>query len=389
LPGLSFEEQHKVRKEVIDGAVLQGHQGDGAPLRLAAYQSQDGHVMEGALFEPDGSWYPIMRGVPSFLRGELRPDLTEFALRHALPPPGSAAPRRSDAEDQALTNATFSDKWRRFKSYGLEEGHQTFLFEWYCRKLGLPTVDALRAFYSGKSRILEVGPGSGFNSRFMAQATAGTVVAVDISEAAYTTFENTRGLPNCHVLQADLMDLPLADGSFDFVIADGVLHHTPDTRAAVRALYRKLRPGGQFFFYVYRRMGPARQFCDELIRAQFTQLAPEDCYKACEGLTELGRELSKLGARVRLDKGVPVLGIPAGEHDVQRLLYYSFVKCFWNDAFDFDTNNMVNFDWYHPHNAWQHTEEEVKGWLAELGVVNYRFNPANPNGLSVLLERPA
>ena len=184
------------------------------------------------------------------------------------------------------------------------------------------------------------------------------------------------------------MDAPFADAMFDFVIADGVLHHTPDTRAAVEALLKKVKPGGEFFFYVYRKMGAARQFSDEHIRAQFKQLEPEACYAACEGLTELGRELSRLNATIRLEKGVPALGIPPGQHDVQRLLYYNFVKCFWNEAFDFETNNMVNFDWYHPHNAWQHTEEEVRTWLDEMGVRQFRFNAANPNGISVLLTKP-
>ena len=72
---------------------------------------------------------------------------------------------------------------------------------------------------------------------------------------------------------------------------------------------------------------------------------------------------------------------------MQRLFYYNFVKCFWNEAFDFETNNMVNFDWYHPHDAWQHTEDEVRGWLDELGVREYQFNDANPNGISVLLTK--
>jgi hypothetical protein len=49
---------------------------------------------------------------------------------------------------------------------------------------------------------------------------------------------------------------------------------------------------------------------------------------------------------------------------------------------------MVNFDWYHPHHAWQHTTEEVAGWLKELGVTDYAFNDANPNGISVLLTKP-
>jgi len=360
----------------------------GGALVLEAYRSDDGHVIEGVLRQDGGVWYPIVRGVPCFLRGVLRPDFGEFARTHGLPDAHSAGPARADAGEQLLTNATFSDKWRRFRQYGLEPGHGEFLFDWYCRKLGVDSVDALRAFYRSKRRILEVGPGSGFNTRFMAQSTEGTVIALDISEAAFTTFENTRELENCHVLQADLMEAPLADGAFDFIIADGVLHHTPDTRAAVRALYAKLAPGGEFFFYVYRQMGPTRRFTDHHIRELFTRLEPDACYRACEGLTELGRELSRLNARIRLEKGVPELGIPPGEHDVQRLLYYNFVKCFWNEAFDFDTNNMVNFDWYHPHNAWQHTEDEVRGWLDELGVREARFNPANPNGISVLLRRP-
>jgi hypothetical protein len=135
-------------------------------------------------------------------------------------------------------------------------------------------------------------------------------------------------------------------------------------------------------------MGAARQFSDAYIRDQFTKLTPKECYVVCEGITELGRELSRLNARIKLEKPIPVLGIPAGEHNVQRLLYYNFLKCFWNDAFDYDVNNMVNFDWYHPHNAWQHTEEEVRGWLSSLGVNEYQVNDANPNGISVLLTKP-
>jgi SAM-dependent methyltransferase len=222
----------------------------------------------------------------------------------------------------------------------------------------------------------------------MAESSSGDVFALDVSDAAFTVHENVEDLANCHAIQADLMEVPFEDESFDFIMADGVLHHTPDTRAAVEALYRKLRSGGRMFFYVYRRMGPIRQFTDEYVRERFTRLSPEECYRACEGFTELGKELSDLGAQVTLAKGIPLLGIPPGTHDVQRLFYYSVLKCFWNDAFDAETNNMVNYDWYHPHHAWQHTREEVQGWLDALGVAEFSFQDANPNGLSVLLRRP-
>ena len=356
-------------------------------LRLEVFSHNDGHVIEGVLYADDGVWYPICSGVPCFLVGELRPDFSDFAQRRNLPPMATGDVVARDAE-QKLTNITFSDKWRRFKRYGLEPEHQDFLFEWYRKKLGLGTAQELEEFYAGFNRILEVGPGSGFNTRFMAQHCGGTVYSVDISEAAHTTFENTQELENCLVVQADLMSTPFPDARFDFIIADGVLHHTPDTRAAVTALYHKLAPGGRFYFYVYRKMGAARQFTDAHIRQHFTRLEPQACYEACEAITALGRELSKLNVSITLDKAIDVLGIPAGTHNVQRLIYYNFMKCFWNDSFDFDTNNMVNFDWYHPHNAWQHDEQEIAGWLADLGVIDYTFNDSNPNGISVLLTKP-
>lgn len=374
---------HKSQSRVFRPAGANGEE-----LEVVAFEDDGAHVMEGVLQTPGGEvWYPILRGVPSFLTGELRPDLGAFSARHGLrAPPGQAVNKL--AEQQAKTAETFSDKWRRFKTYGLEPAHEEFLFGWYMKKFGLPDRAALAAFYADRGRVLEVGPGSGFNTRFIARHCRGEVFALDVSDAAFTTFENTRDLANCTVVQADLMDAPFEDSSFDLIIADGVLHHTPDTRAAVRALYRKVKPGGQFFFYVYKKMGAARQFCDSYIRERFTRLSPEECYAACESLTELGRELSRLDSAVTLSKPIEVLGIPAGTHDVQRLIYYGFVKCFWNDAFDFETNNMVNFDWYHPHDAWQHTVEEVEGWLGELGVKQYRFNDANPNGISALVTKP-
>jgi SAM-dependent methyltransferase len=343
-----------------------------------------GHVVDGYLRRGD-EWYPIIGGVPCFLRGALSPNLREFARRHGLPVPDDDDRSTSS---QKKTSNTFSFKWSNFQNYGHTQREQDFLFAWYRRKFGLREQDDLANFYAHRNYVLEVGPGSGFNTCFIAEHCKGKVFAVDISEAADVTFHKTRNLQNCAVIRADLMDTPFQDDLFDLIIADGVLHHTPSTEAAVRALYRKVRPGGEFFFYLYKKMGAARQFCDEYIRREFSKLSPEACLEECRALTEMGRELSQLGATITLKQPIKVLGIPAGTHDVQRLIYYNFVKCFWNDAFDLETNNMVNFDWYHPHDAWQHTTEEVEGWLKSMGVGEYSFNDANPNGISVLLSKP-
>ena len=362
-------------------------EGDGFDVpEIEVSRSDADHILDGRIIYGSGRIVPIVDGVPSFLTGLAQRGFFNFPVRCSVP--HQTRGTLDAASEQDKTNETFSDKWRRFKNYGLEPQHEEFLFGWYCKKFGLATREDLQNFYAKRSRVLECGSGSGFNTKFIAENCPGEVFALDISEAAFTTFSNTRHLPNCTVVQADLMDAPFPDAYFDFIIADGVLHHTPDTRAAVEALYRKLAPGGQFFFYVYKKMGAARQFSDAHLRSIFSAMTPDECYAACEGLTNLGRELSNLKATITLEKPIPALGIPAGQHDVQRLIYYNFVKCFWNDAFDYETNNMVNFDWYHPHNAWQHTQGEVEDWLRALGVRDYVFNDANPNGLSVLLTKP-
>lgn len=355
----------------------------GDPLSASVTKQSDSEI-DHAILNAGDSWYPVTDGVPRLLMGSLRSDFSDFAAEHGLELDAGAAARTQDE-----TNKTFSDKWRRFTNYGFEPAHGEFLTGWYVEKLGMADETELQNFYRSKSAILELGPGSGFNTAYMAEHCSGEVVAVDISEAADTTYRNVGHLDNVHVIQADLMDVPIADGSFDFAIADGVLHHTPSTRAAIEAVYKKLAPGGEFFFYVYRKMGAARYFVDQHIRSEFGPLEPDDCYDACRGITELGRELSALDATITLEHGVPALGIPAGTHDVQRLIYYNFLKCFWNDAFDWETNNMVNFDWYHPHDAWQQTEEEVLSWVTEMGATNIRFNESNPNGICCLVQKPA
>jgi len=44
-------------------------------------------------------------------------------------------------------------------------------------------------------------------------------------------------------------------------------------------------------------------------------------------------------------------------------------------------------DWYIRNNAWQHTEEEAGRLVEDLELRTIVFNPANPNGISVLLTK--
>jgi SAM-dependent methyltransferase len=51
--------------------------------------------------------------------------------------------------------------------------------------------------------------------------------------------------------QAGVDDMPLEPGSMDFGYSLGVLHHIPDTQAALSACVSKLKPGAPFLLYLY------------------------------------------------------------------------------------------------------------------------------------------
>lgn len=95
---------------------------------------------------------------------------------------------------------------------------------------------------AGRS-VLEVGCGAGRFTEVLLDAGA-RVLACDLSRAVEANLANFRGRSGHFVCQADIMRLPVAAGSFDVVVALGVLQHVPRPEAAIAALAAALRPGG-------------------------------------------------------------------------------------------------------------------------------------------------
>lgn len=71
------------------------------------------------------------------------------------------------------------------------------------------------------------------------------------SEALEVARRNVGGLVNCSFHHASVADLPFRDNELDFAYSLGVLHHVPDTAAAIQAVAAKLRSGAPFLLYLY------------------------------------------------------------------------------------------------------------------------------------------
>ena len=113
-------------------------------------------------------------------------------------------------------------------------------------------------------------------------------------------------------------------------------------------LRKKLKTGGTVTTYVYRKKSVIREFVDDYVRERIKDMPIDEALEVMDGFTKLGKAFADLKATVELEEDIPILDIKKGTYDVQRFLHWNVMKCFWNDDFDFHTNNIINLDWYHP-----------------------------------------
>jgi ubiquinone/menaquinone biosynthesis C-methylase UbiE len=111
--------------------------------------------------------------------------------------------------------------------------------------------------------VAEIGCGPGRATMYLAKLCL-DVTAVDISEASLA--RAGKRAPAARFVGATNLALPFSDGSFDAVVSDGVIHHTPDPYRSFRENVRILRDGGflylgvykrrRYYYYVYTYAGP-------------------------------------------------------------------------------------------------------------------------------------
>jgi SAM-dependent methyltransferase len=155
---------------------------------------------------------------------------------------GVDTPRTKNID--AATVASFGDEWARFDQSELSETEGQQLFDGYFR---LFPWHALPPNAEG----FDMGCGSGRWARHVAPRI-GMLHCVDPApDALAIARRNLREIPNVDFLNAstDTALLPLASQDFGYSL--GVLHHVPDTGAALRSCTRYLKPGAPFLLYLY------------------------------------------------------------------------------------------------------------------------------------------
>ncbi len=268
------------------------------------------------------------------------------------------------------TRRSFKEKWENSPDAAfastLTEGSN--IQNWILKRNGFSSLEGFGEFLKGKGRVLDGGCGNGRVTALMASvAGADTqIVGIDLN-ADKVAAENLKDADNVSFFNADLLGDLSRIGKFDYIYCQEVLHHTENPQLGFNNLVGQLNDGGEIAIYVYRKKAPVREYVDDFIRDAIKDLPYEGGMEVSAQIAELGKRLSEIDATIKTPE-IPILGIPEGEHHIQRFFYHFFMKAFWNPELSEHDNVVVNFDWYHPSTCSRHTIEEVESWYTAANV---------------------
>ena len=268
-------------------------------------------------------------------------------------------------KDFVRTEMAFNAKWKNHhKSHNAKDWRE-FHRKWFLERFDWKSFDMFKEFLKSKNKILDAGTGVGYSAKMLAVNKSSTVFALDASDSIDFAYKNYGSRSNIHFIQADIRQLPFKKSFFDYIFSDQVLHHTKNTATSFKYLTKFLVKSGFISIYVYNKKAPIREYVDDYVRKKTVKMSVVECTEFSKDMAYLGKALSKLKKKITIPRDIPLLGVKAGTYDVQRFVYWNFLKCFWDESDNFQRSVGVNFDWYYPKFAYRHTASEVKKWFRD------------------------
>ena len=141
----------------------------------------------------------------------------------------------------------FGREWSTFRqdSDHLSQQQRQAIFEDYFR------IFPWHLLPPGGGVGLDVGCGTGRWSMLVAPRVQHLHLLDPSADALNVARENLRGMNNVSYHLQGVAAIPLPPKSLDFAFSLGVLHHVPDTEAAIAAIADKLKLNAPFLVYLY------------------------------------------------------------------------------------------------------------------------------------------
>lgn len=301
----------------------------------------DGEIEGGRLECSQGHAFPILAGVPTL-----------------LPASELAGQQGRGKTHAAEISESFSAEWSEFDPEQ-RTWHETVEDR---RKLFLKEVGCSAEDLAGKV-VFDAGCGNGSHSDGISRLGC-DVVAVDVSESVYSAarYYRKHGTGCTHFVRGDLSNVPLKAGSMDVVYSSGVLHHNPDTLAALKSVAATLAAPGRIYIWLYHKE-PGLKFWLQLKLRAFLGMFPMPVRKAFVKMwcvQSMARQSLRTLFRMNDEKD----------------------RLTWNERL------IDLYDIYTPAYRWMHTQDEVRGWYRDLGLDGIETTEVRDWGFGMLALKP-
>ncbi len=252
-------------------------------------------------------------------------------------------------------------------AFGYEWTHYSELTDADCEEF-LDWIKPVDPSFFANRVILDGGCGKGRHLFLAAQFGAADAIGIDLSDAVESAYQNTRHVPNAHVIQADIYNLPFIT-PFDYAYSIGVLHHLPDPKAGFLCLVKHLKPGGRISIWVYGKEG--NRWIELLVdpfRMYVTSKLPKFATQAISFLFALPLYMA-LKLIYRPANRLPGLKrmLPYADY-LCAISSYSFAENFWNV-----------FDHLVAPTAFYHSRQEMDDWFATAKLQQVEISARNNN----------
>lgn len=267
--------------------------------------------------------------------------------------------------NQGQTQDIFSTKWKEVEQLKEVDQLYAFQYEWFLKLYGFESETSFAIYLKTKKIIIDTGCGLGYKAAWFAKLSPESIViGIDISDAMLLAAKNFSDYKNLYFLQRDIANTALKENSVDFVVCDQVIMHTEVPEKTFEHLATLTKSEGEFACYVYRKKALPRELIDDYFRTQTHTIPDEQMWEFSAQLTELGKRLSQLNVSFE-SPDIPLLGIKGGVYDIQRFIYWNFLKCFWKEEWGFELCKSTNYDWYAPSNAKRFTKAEFEKMISD------------------------
>jgi SAM-dependent methyltransferase len=281
------------------------------------------------------------------------------------------------------TSKAASFRWAHSQRLESDEAFVNHQLNDFLGRYNFKTKENFGDFLKNKKVFLEIGAGEGRLVDWVLKHSSCLVIAVEISDVVHYLSQKYQNEPRVLIIRGDAIDLPINYQVIDVLSCEQSIHlNTSYPGEIFSNLCQYLKVGGNVLLSVYAQKSPQRERFDRVIRDSIAKLSAEHKFKIADGMTKIGQLLYEMDVEIEVPNDPEAFGNISGQKtNLQRFIYYTVMKCFWNPNFSFDKCKEFNHDWYSYPKHHTVSFEEAAGWFKDndLSIEYFDINPSNVN----------